>query len=64
MKKPILGIRCHLCGRVYFGHALAYPIDEDTSRVIVEAAKRGDDFFTADVDTEEFKLEMCNCKKP
>ena len=24
MNKPILGIKCHKCGRVYFGHALAY----------------------------------------
>ena len=28
MKKPILGIRCNQCGRVYFGHALASPIDD------------------------------------
>lgn len=63
MNKPILGIRCHQCGRVYFGHALAYPIDKDSSREIVEAAERGDDFFTVDAETEEFKLEMCNCDK-
>lgn len=59
MKKPILGIRCNQCGRVYFGHALAYPIDEDSSREIVEAAKRGDDFFVSD---GSLTLEGCNCK--
>lgn len=59
MNKPILGIKCHKCGRVYFGHALAYPIDEDSSREIVEAAKRGDDFFVSD---GSLTLEGCNCK--
>lgn len=63
MKKPILGIRCNQCGRVYFGHALASPIDDETQKEIMEAANRGDDFFTADAETEEFKLEMCNCDK-
>lgn len=63
MKKPILGVRCHKCGRVYLGQALAYPINEDMQKEILEAAKRGDDFFTADAECEEFKLEMCKCKE-
>ena len=63
MKKPILGIRCHQCGRVYFGQALAYQISEDMQQEIVDAAKRGDDFFTVDAECEEFKLEGCKCEE-
>ena len=63
MKKPILGIRCHKCGRVYFGHALPYPISDDVQQEILEATKRGDDFFIADAETDDFKLETCNCQE-
>lgn len=38
MDKPILGIRCKNCGRVYFGHALTYIINTETAKDIQQAA--------------------------
>lgn len=60
MDKPILGIRCKNCGRVYFGHALTYIINTETAKEIQQAALQGDEIFIADGD--EFKLETCKCE--
>jgi len=62
MKKPILGIRCHKCGRVYYGHALAYGVDADASETIKKAVAEGDDLFIEDADSIVFKLEACKCE--
>ena len=63
MNKPILGIRCKKCGRVYFGHALAYGVDADVSETIKKAVADGDDLFIDDADSVVFNLEMCKCKE-
>lgn len=62
MSKPILGIRCHKCGRAYFGLALAYGVDKEASETIKKAVADGDDLFISDADSVVFKLEMCKCK--
>lgn len=57
---PILVIKCKDCGKVYFAHALAYPIDEDSAVLIAQAVRNGD---TPQICTET-TLGCCECDKP
>lgn len=57
--KPILAIRCKDCGKVFFAHALAYPIDEDSAEMIADCVSNGDEPFIC----EEVRLELCECEK-
>lgn len=56
---PVLALRCKDCGKVYFAHALAYPIDEDSAVLISRAVRYGD---TPHICTE-VKLQCCQCDK-
>lgn len=56
---PVLALRCKDCGKVYFAHALAYPIDEDSAVLISRAVRYGD---TPHICTEA-KLQCCQCDK-
>lgn len=57
--KPILAIRCKDCGKVFFAHALAFPIDENSAEMIADCVRNGDEPFIC----QETRLELCECDK-
>ena len=59
VNKSLLALRCKDCGRVYFAHALAYPIDADSAEMIADCVRNGDEPFIC----EEVRLELCECEK-
>lgn len=39
---PILALRCKDCGKTFFAHALAAPIDEESAKMIADCVRNGD----------------------
>ena len=60
VQPPMLTLRCKDCGKIYFVHVLAYPIDEDSAVFIAQAVKYGD---VPHISTE-VTLQCCQCDKP
>lgn len=60
VQPPVLALKCKDCGKTYFAHALAYPIDEDSAVMIARAVRYGD---TPHIITE-VTLQCCQCDKP
>lgn len=58
IKKPVLGVRCHKCGRVYMGVAMTHLGDKEIGHDIGEAIFEGDELFI----TDSITLQMCQCK--
>ena len=58
IKKPILGVRCHKCGRIYMGVAMTHLGHKDIGEDIRKAIEEGDELFI----TDSVTLQMCECK--
>ncbi|MCM1219669.1 MAG: hypothetical protein NC548_34750 [Lachnospiraceae bacterium] len=59
VNKPLLALRCKDCGKVFFAHALAYPIDSDSAEMIADCVRKGDEPFIC----LETTLGLCECEK-
>lgn len=57
--KPVLAFKCRKCGRVYFAHALEYPITENIANEISYNTAIGDiPFITS---SDNISLSSCGC---
>ena len=58
LPKTCLCLKCVKCGGVFLGHALAYPLDVETSEYVAECVRNGDIPFIA---YDGITLTPCKC---